>query len=727
MRVDKRKAAKVNSQATANAVNNVSMTASYRQAPQHRPARIIAVSLARSRSHAMTVKHFRSPLNTSLSGLFVAVSLGSLAPVAQAQTTNLNSALGLPTVNNNTGAYGSYNSGTQGSATGAQQGAANGYGTSAGTYGTNGSNTGQQTQDPLQNLQTMNRNGLRSGLMQPGAGIQNGVLNVNAQAPGLYVPGAFEAYVQTISFPQMVRRLGADLMQPDPSLTETSPVVPADYVLLPGDEVAITAWGSVDIDTHLQVDRSGRIALPRVGSIVVAGTRYADLPGLISKQVAKVFRGVNLSVTLGQLRGIRVYLTGYVARPGSYSVRGLSTVSSLLIQSGGPTAAGSFRQIEVRRQGGKVATFDLYDLLVTGNRGSDMVLQPDDVIHVTAVGTQVAMLGSVNQPAIVELKSGETLGDALRMVGGASSVADLSRVAIEPLGDRGGSRVVEVSLPAGASRALQRGDVVNIYSAVDVRQPTVRQNKRVVVEGEVMRPGAYIVPASTSINDVLAQAGGLTPHAYVFGTQFTRETVRQTQAQSYERVLRDLELDITRASTTQRISNSDEVKAQEARSDAASRLVEKMRNVQPDGRVVLQIPPDATALPNLQIEDGDRISIPALPTSVGVFGSVFNTGNFVYGNYRHIGDYLQQAGGPTRGADKDSVFVVRANGSVVSNLQNSGWFSSGSLSSLQALPGDTIFVPEEMSKTTGVQNAKDWTQILYQLGLGLAGLRSATN
>jgi len=132
----------------------------------------------------MTVKHFRSPLNTSLSGLFVAVSLGSLAPVAQAQTTNLNSALGLPTVNNNTGAYGSYNSGTQGSATGAQQGAANGYGTSAGTYGTNGSNTGQQTQDPLQNLQTMNRNGLRSGLMQPGAGIQNGVLNVNAQAPG---------------------------------------------------------------------------------------------------------------------------------------------------------------------------------------------------------------------------------------------------------------------------------------------------------------------------------------------------------------------------------------------------------------------------------------------------------------------------------------------------------------------------------------------------------------
>jgi len=142
---------------------------------------------------------------------------------------------------------------------------------------------------------------------------------------------------------------------------------------------------------------------------------------------------------------------------------------------------------------------------------------------------------------------------------------------------------------------------------------------------------------------------------------------------------------------------------------------------------VLQIPPDATALPNLQIEDGDRISIPALPTSVGVFGSVFNTGNFVYGNDRHIGDYLQQAGGPTRGADKDSVFVVRANGSVVSNLQNSGWFSSGSLSSLQALPGDTIFVPEEMSKTTGVQNAKDWTQILYQLGLGLAGLRSATN
>ena len=107
-----------------------------------------------------------------------------------------------------------------------------------------------------------------------------------------------------------------------------------------------------------------------------------------------------------------------------------------------------------------------------------------------------------------------------------------------------------------------------------------------------------------------------------------------------------------------------------------------------------------------------------------MFGSVFNTGSFVYNAGRTIGSYLADAGGTTRGADKDSVFLIRANGSVVSNLQSSGWLSDGKLASLAALPGDTVFVPEELNKTTFVQNAKDWTQILYQFALGAAAVNT---
>ncbi|MBQ0929642.1 SLBB domain-containing protein [Ideonella alba] len=668
--------------------------------------------------------------------LILSALLGLASPVLQAQSNNsLNNNLGLPVVTGNTGGYagqvlGNNGNNTTGSTTGV-------YGNQTGTVGGYGQGNTMgmpQMQVPPSSMQPLDPRlqgrpgGLRT-LQNPGQqqrlqGLPGQIWQPEAVP---YVPGEFEQYVQRLAMPVMVRRLGAELMQPDLGATDPSPVVPADYVVVPGDELAITVWGSVDVDTRVQVDRSGRITLPRAGSVMVAGTRYSELPALLNRQLAKVFRNFNLNVSLGQLRGMRVYLTGFVARPGSYVVSGLSTVSSALIQAGGPTAAGSFRRIELRRKGQAPMPFDLYDLLVSGDRRADQVLQPDDVVHVLPVGPQVALLGSVNLPAVVELKPGETLDNALKMVGGLSSVADANRLSIEPLDDRNGARVFEVPLSEAARRPLGRGDIVTVHSAVDPRQPTVRQNKRVVIEGEVLRPGVYVLPAASSLDDLIKLAGGFTGNAYVFGAQFTRETVRQAQMINYERVLRDLEVDITRASSTQRIASSDEVKAQEARADAAARLVEKMRNLQPDGRLVLQMAPDSAALPPMQLEDGDRLYVPARPTSVGVFGSVFNTGNFVYDGSRNLGDYLQMAGGPTRGADKDAVFVLRANGSVVSNLQGAGWFSSGPLAGMTALPGDTLFVPEEMNKTTRLQDAKDWTQILYQLGLGLAGLRSATN
>ncbi|MBQ0958353.1 SLBB domain-containing protein [Ideonella sp. 4Y11] len=668
--------------------------------------------------------------------LVIATLLGLAAPALQAQSgSSLSNSLGLPNV---TGGYvgpvlgNNGNTGSTGSGLGSSYG---GTGVGSSTYGTQGGSMGmpatQSPQVPQQALDPRLQGrpgGLRTLQASPN---QRPGLSANGQ-PWLpeavpYVPGEFEQYVQRLAMPVPVRRLGAELMQPDLSAADPLPVVPADYLVVPGDELAITVWGSVDVDTRVQVDRSGRITLPRAGSVMVAGTRYSELPALLNRQLGKVFRNFNLNVSLGQLRGMRVYLTGFVARPGSYVVGALSTVSSALIQAGGPTAAGSFRRIELRRRGQAPVAFDLYDLLVSGDRRADQVLQPDDVVHVLPVGPQVALLGSVNQPAVVELKPGETLESALKMVGGLSSVADVNRLSIEPLDDRSGARVFDVPLADAARRPLGRGDVITVHSAIDPRQPTVRQNKRVVIEGEVLRPGVYVLPAASSLADLINQAGGFTANAYVFGAQFTRETVRQAQLLNYDRVLRDLEVDITRASSTQRIATNDEVKAQEARADAAARLVEKMRNLQPDGRLVLQLPADAGSLPPMQLEDGDRLYVPARPTSVGVFGSVFNTGNFVFDGSHSIGDYLKMAGGPTRGADKEAAFVLRANGSVVSNLQGSGWFNNGPLASMPALPGDTVFVPEEMNKTTLLQDAKDWTQILYQLGLGLAGLRSATN
>lgn len=525
--------------------------------------------------------------------------------------------------------------------------------------------------------------------------------------------------------PLTILRFGSEMVTASHGVPQDyTPQVPPDYLVSPGDELVLSMWGSVDANLRLTVDRAGRITIPRVGAVLVSGVRYADLANVIQQQVAQVFKNFQLSVSLGQLRNIRIYVTGFTARPGSYTVSSLSTVVNALMRTGGPSSAGSFRDIGLYRAGKLVTTFDLYDLLLRGDKSADRVLQAEDVIQIGPVGPQVALIGSVNKPAIFELKNGDTVDDVLRMAAGFSAVADRSRLAVERLVDRDSVRVTQLMLPADGKLQPSSGDVMRAFSVVDVALSVQRQNKRVRIEGEVAHPGEFVMPPKSTINDALRAAGGLSPNAYLFGTEFNRESVRVTQQQNYERALRDMETEFTRTASTQRVTTADEAAAANSRTQATARLVERLRAVKPTGRIVLQLNPDANTLPDLALEDGDRLYVPPRPTTVGVFGSVFNAGTYLFGDERTLSSYLKLAGGPTRGADTGSSFVIRANGAVVSARQSNGWFGTAGFNDEAALPGDTIFVPEEADKTTFVQAAKDWTQILYQFGLGIAAIHT---
>ena len=559
-----------------------------------------------------------------------------------------------------------------------------------------------------------------------------------------YLAGEFERYVQAQAANLAVnpngpdgavnpngpeiRRFGANLLT-DPVLSSLEqdplPSVPGIYIIKPGDEIALTIWGSVDADLRLVVDRSGLISVPRIGAITVGGLHYSELADTITRRAAQVFKNFQLTATMGQVRAIRVYVSGYARRPGSVTVSGLASVLNVLMRAGGPSAAGSFRDIRLSRAGHQIATFDLYDLLVNGTRDADQLVQPDDVIFIGPVGTQAALIGSVNQQAVFELKPGETLSDMIRMAGGFTAVADRSRVTIERLTDRSQGRVSELLLPAQINSPLATGDVVRAYSGVTSALPRAIQNNRVHVDGEVVHPGDYVLPPGSMVSDAIRAAGGLTSAAFPYGTEFTRESVRQTQQVNFEHAVRDLETDMVKNQATQRTTSNEEATAQTAQAAANARLLERLRQARPSGRVVMPIEPDARSIPDFPLENGDSLTVPPRGTSVGVFGSVFNTGSFVFVPNHSAEDYLQLAGGPTRGADKTSIFMIRANGSVVSAQQGSSfWHSGNNLLSAVVQPGDTLFVPEELNKSTFIQDAKDWTQILYQFGLGVAGIKS---
>lgn len=248
-----------------------------------------------------------------------------------------------------------------------------------------------------------------------------------------------------------------------------TPVSP-DYRVGPGDELQVRGWGSVDIDVRAVVDRDGQIHIPRIGKINLSGIRSAQAEDVIRAAVGKYYRDFQLSVTLGQLRGITVYVVGQARKPGSYALSSNSTLISALFASGGPNQTGSMRRVQVKRAEKLVTELDLYAFLAKGDKSADIKLQDGDTIVIPAARGYVALSGKVSNSAVYELANdGETLGAMLALAGGLPVVADPKRAQLERLDpNKKPARSVEVFAldGAGLARKLKSGDILTVSELV---------------------------------------------------------------------------------------------------------------------------------------------------------------------------------------------------------------------------------------------------------------------
>ncbi|MGZ8260041.1 MAG: polysaccharide biosynthesis/export family protein, partial [Caldimonas sp.] len=183
--------------------------------------------------------------------------------------------------------------------------------------------------------------------------------------------------------------------------------VSADYTIGPGDEIITRAWGAIDVDYRSTVDRNGMLNLPKVGSFNVAGVKAADLERNLRSQIGRLFTNFDLSVSLGQLRGLRVFIVGPALRPGVVTLSSQSTLLSAVVAAGGPGPSGSMRKILLRRDGRVISELDVYEFLVQGDKSKDMQLAAGDVVVFQPVGPRVALTGALDTPAIYELKSAQ--------------------------------------------------------------------------------------------------------------------------------------------------------------------------------------------------------------------------------------------------------------------------------------------------------------------------------
>jgi protein involved in polysaccharide export with SLBB domain len=797
------------------------------------------------------------------------------------------------------------------------------------------------------------------------------------------------------SIGKMLPIYGAMLFRNPPSTFAPLNFVPVtpDYVVGPGDELLIQAWGQVTLNSRFTVDRSGSIYVPQVGSIHVAGLSFGQLQDYLKGQMGRVFRNFDLNVNMGQLRSIQVFVVGQARRPGSYTISSLSTLTNALFATGGPTPQGSMRHIQLKRSGKVLVDFDLYDLLERGDKSNDIQLLPGDVIYIPPVGPQVAVAGSVNAPAIYELKTGNstTVGDVLELAAGMTNVASAQKIRLErvderrlrsltevPLDAQGRSTILQdgdllelvavvseykdavtlrgnvanpgrftwksgmrvrdlipdkdalitrdywlkrsqlgqpmmtyvptclpqtpygipdlrygipageegehpnwrysstrnpnlVGLPfghpegtgsqspiqmkdegpstdggldctaipesatassgtndyftpftpnsptttntgipgsnasypnngvvypnaagptrmsaAGASvgsavstssagqfkprndvklsepdidwsyAVIERqskqdlttsllpfnlgkvilegdtsqnlellpGDVVTIFSKADIRVPQAQQTRFVRLEGEFVSSGVYSVLPGETLRQLVQRAGGLSPEAYLYGAEFTRESTRRVQQQRLNEYVDQITLQLSTNATNnagRAISAQDSAAAAASQAQSQS-VVNSLRQVRATGRIVLELQPDShdvSQLPDLPLEDGDRLIVPRVPSTVSVDGAVYNQNSFLYDPSRRVGSYIRLAGGANRDADANRAYVIRASGTVLSK-QYSSSLRGNSFDSLHVYPGDTVVVPLNLTKGNTLRTIVSIAQIVGQLGIAVA-------
>lgn len=283
--------------------------------------------------------------------------------------------------------------------------------------------------------------------------------------------------------------------------------VPPDYILGPDDEVQVVLWGRISGQYTLKVDRDGKINVPNVGPIFVAGQTFKDASVKIINQVAQI-TGVNVDIAMGALRTLPLLVLGDVKKPGAYTISALATVTDALLLAGGPSDIGSMRNIQLKRNNKLITTLDLYDLLLKGDRSKDSVLQAGDVVFVPVTGKIAGIAGNVKRPAIYEFKEDATLQNLIDLAGGILPSAYTQQIQIDRI-VRNEKRVVldinDKNLDKSQQIMLDDSDLIKVFSIVEA------DDNSVYLFGNVKKPGRYEYKTGMRFKDLIHSAKDLLP------------------------------------------------------------------------------------------------------------------------------------------------------------------------------------------------------------------------
>jgi len=351
----------------------------------------------------------------------------------------------------------------------------------------------------------------------PGEEDVNPVKMVRPANPYADIPSLYDMYVQASAWQRPAARFGLDVFRNSVNRPDVIPMdlpVGPDYVVGPGDSLAIDLWGSVSQRYIRLVDREGRVPLPETAPLLVSGKSLGEVQLDVQHALRSVFRDVSADVSVSRLRTVRVYVVGEVAEPGAYDISSLSTPLNALIAAGGITPRGSLRKLRHYRGKQLVEQVDAYELLLHGVRSDLKRLESGDTLQVVSVGPQVTIEGMVRRPAVYELLDETSLADGLELAGGILPTAALRHIEVQRVEAHEKRTMLTLDLTGDDSQAVaqqlqnfkvQDGDQVHIFPIAAYNQDAI------YLQGHVLRPGRYSYKPGMKLTDLILSYSDLLP------------------------------------------------------------------------------------------------------------------------------------------------------------------------------------------------------------------------
>lgn len=469
-----------------------------------------------------------------------------------------------------------------------------------------------------------------------------------------------------------------------------------DFRLGYGDTVIVNLWGKIEATHELTIDRDGKIVIPLLGRVNIMGLTLDEARSTVKKELDKKYTNVELDLNIANVQDIRIAVLGNVENPGPYTVSPLCRVVEAVAKAGGQNAEGSLSDIRLIRDGRQVVSFNVYEFIFKADQSKNIRLKHNDTIYVPQSKKLVAIRGDIVYPGIYEAGDSLTLTKVIDTAGGMAPTMlkrKVSVLRINPetkLTETFKETIFEPSkgIEPEDNIMVENEDIIIVTTTFDYTPYPEDLYRVVSISGEVRIPGDYLIKEDETLSSLLKRAGGFKDGAFVQGAVFIRDSIKKKQKAildellaTQERAILKEEVRLAEAILTQEEKEIRQ-RALEYRREALNLMASRI----PEGRVVIDVENIINGKSDIALEKGDSIYVPPIPDWVLVAGAVYNPESLAFEEGKNLEYYLNAVGGPNRLADKDDIYVIKANGRTESKSTGYGKISRG----------DIIVVPEKI-------------------------------